>query len=174
MGDVLIYLDPSKRQHNARSSCVFASITTELRSLHLWKEADAFWQHWRGPGDPNNTASRLRQSGIKFKMTSHGDEKALLAALDQGRPPALAWGGSHFVNLVGKVQGNAYIVDNNSPLQFKKRPWKQFLSEHRRCGGWGVIILDGWASIPKLQNNLNGYERSFQHTQYSEVNDIND
>lgn len=147
MSDVLIYLPPELRQHNVGPSCVFASITTCLRHAGWWKEADIFFSRYRGPGNPWNTQRRLDQCGASYKMLFNCDEQGILEALNKGRPVALTWGGAHFVTLVGKVNGYAYIVDNNSPKIYKVRPWAQFLQEHRRCGGWGVYITNG--KVPK-------------------------
>lgn len=162
MGDVLVYLPPECRQHNMRGSCVFASITTCMRCAGCWKEADKFWSRYRGPGNPQNTKRRLDECGAKYKMIYHCDEASMMAALNSGRPIAVAWGGAHFVNLVGRINGNAYIVDNNSPNNYKVRPWPSFLQSHRSSGGWGVIILNGKAAKPIEKKSLGEFEASLK------------
>lgn len=161
-GGYLIYLPPDNRQHNIRGSCVFASITNCLRASGQWDKAEKFWSKYRGPGNTGNTKHRLEEAGIKYKMIYHCDEEAIIETLSSGRMLAIAWGGHHFVNIVGKIDGKAYIVDNESPKRYKIQDWSTFLSYHKRAGGWGVVILDGRVPKSREQIDLKGYESKFE------------
>lgn len=154
----LVYVPPDTRQHNWRGSCVFASITTAMRGAGLWDEAEQFWSKYRGPGNPSNTKARLDKSGIHYKMIYNSDQQAMKEALSQGRMVACGWTPRHFATLVGIIDGDAYVVDNNRPGKYIVQSWSRFLQCHRQAGGWGVIILDGKPGKPITQNDLKGYE----------------
>lgn len=162
MGDVLIYLPPECRQHNVGPSCVFASITTCLRCAGCWKEADIFFSRYRGPGNPNNTRYRLDQCGAKYKMLFNASSDEIISVLMTGRPIAIAWGGNHFVTLVGKINGNAYIVNNQCPTRYTIVEWNRFMNMHRHQGNWGVYILNG--KVPKSvdKGSLKDWEDSLK------------
>lgn len=154
----LVYIAPQYRQHNSRGSCVFASITTAMRGANLWKEADEFWSKYRGPGNPQNTKARLEKSGINYKFIKGCDEQALREAINSGRMVAVGWTSRHFATLVGIIDEQFYVVDNNRPNKYIVQSRSKFLQCHRAAGGWGVIILDGQPGKPIVQDDLHGYE----------------
>lgn len=168
MSDVLIYLPPELRQHNIRGSCVFASITTCLRHAGCFKEADIFFSRYRGMGNPQNTKRRLDECGATYKMIFNASSQEIESILQKGRPIAVAWGGGHFVTLVGKVNGNAYIVDNNHPTRYTVLPWNQFISMHRRQGNWGVYILNGKVPKPIERGSLSEWNETLNKMQIKE------
>lgn len=158
----LVYIAPKYRQHNKGPSCVFASITTAMRGAGLWQEADEFWSKYRGPGNPGNTKARLEKSGIRYKMLYNCDEQGLRDAIASGRMVACGWTRKHFATLVGIIDGNFYVVDNNRPNKYIIQSREKFLSCHRQAGGWAVIILDGQPGKPIIQDDLHGYEVEYQ------------
>jgi len=157
----LIYIPQDYRQENMRASCVFASVTNCMRNANLWDEAEAFWQKYRGcpwGENPGGLRNKLDKFGVGYKQITNGDEKFLLSALSCGRCVAVSWGGKHMVNLAGKIDGNAYIVDNERTGHYIVQPWSKFLSGWRRCGGWAVVITSGMVTRPIDRKNLDGLQ----------------
>jgi hypothetical protein len=157
----LVYLPPEYRQHNSHSSCVFASITTAMRAAHLWDEADKFWGNTnnRGSADAGDAKRALDRAGIKYKMLYHCDEQGIIDALNSGRMVAVTFGSRHCCTIVGKIDNEAYVVDNNRPTKYRIESWDTFLRMHKMSGGWGVVVLSGSTSKPIIQDNLKGFDK---------------
>lgn len=152
------YLPKQYRQGNFRASCVYASVTNCLRIVGLWDKADKFWAAYRG--DPNGEnewgiSEKLDRFGVKHMVTH--DEQSLINALKAGRGCAVTWGGAHCVTLVGRINGYAYILDNQGN-QYRIRTWQKFMQGYKSSGGWAVIILDGQAPNAVEQKNLDGFD----------------
>lgn len=156
----LIYLPIKYRQHNMGPSCVYASVSNCIRGVHMWKEADKFWNTYKmtGSEDLRGISNKLDHFNIKYKKITNGNELILIDALKHGRMVAITWNGAHVVNLVGKIDGKAYIVDNQSPDHYKTPEWNDFLSNYRHSGGWGIVVLDGWVSKSITQDGIQGFD----------------
>lgn len=159
--DCLIYLPSNYRQHNRASSCTFASCTTCLRALHMWKTADKFWHNNGGPGNPHNVGRALDEAGVKYKMYTNGETKPIIESLEKGRPVALTWGGAHMVTMVGIINNHAYIIDNNHPTEYTIKDWPDFVRYYNRGGGWCIIFYSGWVSPPKDVKSLDEFHPNF-------------
>lgn len=156
----LVYIPPDYRQHNIRASCVHASVTNCMRIVGLWEKADKYWNRYKG--DPNGeSAGSIRQklNGFGIKHLIVRDEESLIQSLKAGRAASVTWGGPHCVNLVGLVNGNAYIVDNERPSRYIIQPWRVFMSNFYSSGGWSVIILDGTPPKSIDKRDLRGFDR---------------
>ena len=159
MENYLIYIPKDYRQHNLRASCVIASVVNGMRFVHLFDEADKFWATYKGDWNGESAGSignKLDRFHIKYKILK--SEAEMLESLSAGRGAAVTWHGKHCVNLVGRINNNAYIIDNESPKKYSIQPWQQFLTSWRRSGGWGVIILSGKPSKPIDRKTIEGFE----------------
>lgn len=155
-----IYFPKTYRQHNQGPSCVFASVSNSLRNVGLFDAADEFWDMYKmsqmGGESPQGVVAKLNRMHIKVCIT--GQEQDLINALKVGRAPALSWGGAHCVNLIGKIDNTAYILDNNRPGHYVPEPWQSFIRDWHRCGGWAVVILSGRVHKPIQQDSLGKYQ----------------
>lgn len=164
MAGYLVYVPYEYRQENFRASCVYASVSNCMKSVHLWDKAEEFWNLYKG--DPNGEnpyglKQKLDRFGVKYKQITNGNEQFLIDALKSGRLVAVSWGGRHMVNLAGKIDGNAYIIDNQSTGKYKIQPWSKFLNSWRRCGGWAVAITEGKVAKPYTRDSLEGLKINY-------------
>ena len=144
----LMDLAPPLRRSNPDGSCVNCSVVMCLRWLGLYDNANQWWSRYRGGETDWSTRQHMGREGIDFAMTDDGDHRLLEWAIANRRGAAVVWGGAHCVNLVGRENGYAVILDNNQIGRFKRQPWSQFLREWRRCGGWAFVVLDGQVPPP--------------------------
>ncbi len=158
MSDYLVYIPKECRQKNFRASCVFASITNCLRFVRLNDIADRFWEQYRGDRNgenPGGLADKLNQWEINYKAVTRRSEDFLMEGLETGRGVAISWGYKHMVNLVGKINNNAYILDNKNPSRYVIQSWSKFM---RMYNGWAVIILDGSPPNAIIKPTIRGFE----------------
>lgn len=139
---------PPFRQRNRASSCVHASTVMHLRYLGLYEQANYWWKNFRGGESPRPHKEKMDLLGFRYVMTSDGDPQILEWAIANRRGAGVTWGGPHCVCLVGRVNGNAVILDNNRINEYIQQPWNEFLNEWRNCGGWAFVILDGVVPPP--------------------------
>ena len=153
-----IYIPYPYRQKNIRGSCVYASVANCMKTANLWQEADIFWKKYKGDLNGENLrgiSDKLTRLGIKHVVIH--DEQSLINALEAGRGAAVTWGRKHMVNLVGKSNNNAYIIDNERTNKPIVQSWQKFMSGFRRGGGWGIIILSGKPHKSITRDNLDGF-----------------
>lgn len=143
----IVDLAPSLRLRNRQSSCVHATTSMALRWVDLVDLSNKWWNTYKGGESPGPHNRKLLSNGVKFAVTTDGDEKLLEYAINSRRGAGVTWGGAHCVFLAGRIERNgqrqAVILDNNRPNEFKYQEWNAFLREFKRCGGWAFVILSG-------------------------------
>jgi hypothetical protein len=150
-------LAPQYRQKNRSSSCVHASTVMLLRWVGLFDMADWWWNTYSHGEDSKRHTARLEQAGLKFVVTTDGDERLLEWAIRSRRGCGVGWSTAHCVCLVGRgiappgstfqrqdVSGQwcAIILDNNHIDHFIYQKWGDFLAEFHRQGGWAFAITE--------------------------------
>lgn len=143
-------LAPSLRQRNLDSSCVHATTVDLLRWLGMYDEADQWYANYRGGESPGPHRAKLDASGLKYVMTTDGDESVLEYAVSSRRGAGVTWGGAHCVALIGRERDQAVLMGNGprAMTEYHRLPWSQFLSDWRNCGGWAFVILSGEVPPP--------------------------
>lgn len=155
----LIYIPRDYRIQNIRASCVHASVCNCMKTANLWDKAEEHWQKYKGDFNGEGSGSiseKLTKGGVRHKIVH--SEEMLIESLRAGRGAAVTCFGAHVVNLAGKINDEAYLVDNNDPTYYKILPWDSFMRNFKRSGNWAVIILDGKVHRPVIKSNLNNFK----------------
>lgn len=144
----LVDIAPEFRMYNQGGSCVHVTTVMLLRWLGLYDIGEKWRRSYRGGESPGPHRKKLEAMGLKYAMTTDTDLSLIEYGIQSRRGAGVTWGGAHCVALVGKIDEQAVLLDNNSPKNFKFRPWNTFIREFDRCGGWAFVILSGRVPPP--------------------------
>lgn len=130
-----------RERNYAGGSCVHATTVTLLRWVGMHAKADQWRSKYSGGESSGPHTRKLSAEGLTFAMTNDGDERLLDWALETRRGCGVTWPERHVVALVGKQNGEAVIIDNNRPGDYRRVPWDSFIRKWRQCGGWAFAIV---------------------------------
>lgn len=145
LAEPAVDLAPKFRQRNwtqgGQGSCVHATTVMLLRWQGQYSIAESWKQAYGGGDNPIAHERKLKEVGLRYVMTDDGDERLLDWAIATRRGCGVSWPSRHFVALVGRDGDTAIILDNNRVGKYTYRPWSEFVSEWKSCGGWAVAFL---------------------------------
>ena len=143
----------SERTWNyAGGSCMHASLITLLRWQGREKAADYWRSNYYGSAGVHKLAGIAERLNLDYAITNNGSTRFMQWASDTGRGAAIHWHrgipnwrspriGGHAVTFCGYFNGNALLIDNNSPRKYIRISKQQFIQEWRSYGGYAMTVV---------------------------------
>jgi hypothetical protein len=120
-------------------SCVWATTVSLLRWQGRYNTAEWVRRNYGNGEYPEHWAALAEQAGIRYAMTTEGDEAFLEWACKTRRGAGVTvMGGAHMVALVHLDDRWAALLDNNAPSRYIWVPREMFLAEWRASHGWAL------------------------------------
>lgn len=130
-------------------SCVYASLTTNLRWQNLPKQADYVRRTRSGGAGPSDLRSVMDELHLDYASTSTGDVAFLERASDTRRGAVIFYFPNHSINFCGFYNGYAYLLDNNRTGNYLTIPKDQFIRSWQKDYG-GFAFTPVYVPAPPL------------------------
>lgn len=132
------------REHNYGGSCNHASFISVLRYFGRDKIADQWRARYGGAAGVYDIARVADRFDLDYCMTAHEQKSEFLEWCSRtNRPAGIHYFPAHAVTFAGYSQdGDAILIDNNSPAQYIHIPKEKFIRNWIYYGSCAITLAD--------------------------------